>query len=506
MTTRTTTTAVRPLLEFIPNLTPRFQAPTHLAALAELFERSERGAVQACVDCPPRHGKTEMEKHAIARRLLARPETRIGLASYSATFAEKKSREIRELYRRAGGRVASDAKSKADWRTGVGDGGLWAGGIEGAWTGEGFDLLVVDDPIKDRARAESGVEREKLWDWHQSVALPRIEPGGSYLVVHTRWTTDDLIARLVHDGWEHVHLQALDARGQALWPERYPAEKLQRIREQIGPYVWAGLYQGSPYSRGGQCFAGDVNFYDELPSGLRISVGCDFAYSTKAKSDYSVAVVIGEKEGRYYVIEVVRMQVRAPEFKVALEGLCARYGGVRPIAYVSGVERGTTDFMATEGWRIDARSAVSDKFTRAQPVSAAWTAGKIMLPRQANWLDPFVSEIVSFTGVRDAHDDQVDAFASAFDGVRVDYVVAAQRASFQRRSQGWANAFRRMEATTPEQIAALRAEDVQKAMERRHTSTYQEKVAAERKLALEKYNEMLGRIGSPAYVPPKKKD
>jgi len=187
---------VLPLLDFVVRVSPHFAAPRHLAPLAELFERADREAVWGTACLPPRMGKTELVKHGIARRLLARPETRIGLASYSATFAQKKSRETRELYKRAGGTVAADAKSKSDWRTGVRDGGCWAGGIDSPWTGEGFDLLVVDDPTKDRARAESGVERERLWAWFNSVAIPRLEPGGSVLVVHTRWTTDDLIGRL----------------------------------------------------------------------------------------------------------------------------------------------------------------------------------------------------------------------------------------------------------------------------------------------------------------------
>ncbi|MGA7122132.1 MAG: hypothetical protein WBY94_18655, partial [Polyangiaceae bacterium] len=135
-----------PLMQFIPRVSPRLKAPTHLAPFVDLFERVATEEVRAFVDTAPRHGKTETEKHAIARYLLLHPEARIGFASYSASFAGKKSREIRELYRRAGGKVDPDASSKQDWRTGVGDGGLWAGGIEGSWTGEGFDLLIVDDP------------------------------------------------------------------------------------------------------------------------------------------------------------------------------------------------------------------------------------------------------------------------------------------------------------------------------------------------------------------------
>ncbi len=441
-------TAFLPLMPVIPALTQRYTEPRHLGAFVQVFERVARGeAVRVVCSVPPRHEKTETAKHAIVWLLLQRPELRVAYVSYAQTVAEKRGRELRDLYVRAGGRL-TDASSRRDWRTADsgGLGGVWATSIGGQITGEGFDLIVFDDTTKDRATAESGIERAKLIDWYTDTLSTRAEPKCSFIGIGTRWHVGDLIGWLImHHGWENICLPAIDENGRALCPERYSLEALTKIRAQIGEYGWASLYMGMPTPRGGAVFR-DCYFYDDLPTGeLHIKVGVDFAYSTRSRADYSAATVLAEQGGQHFVLEVVRVQVAAPDFLSRLQALQARYGGVRACAYIGGTEKGTVDTMvAMGGLQIDARPATVDKFTRSQPVAAAWNAGKILVPRKAAWLDAFVSEVVSFTGVRDPHDDQVDALASAFDAL-------AQRgrvtASPPAQEGGWVTS-RDLEATT----------------------------------------------------------
>jgi predicted phage terminase large subunit-like protein len=413
---------VLPLSKYIPAVSPRFDEPRHLAPVVEVIERTERESVHAVFSMPPRHGKSELAKHAIVRRLRALPQTRICYVTYAAAFALKKSREIRRLYQRAGGRVIDDANTLADWRTtdtGTDDGGVWATSVGGPVTGEGFNLIVIDDAVKSRAIAESGVEREKLWDWYRDTLSTREEPHCSTLDFGTRWHVDDLGGRLLAEGFEGVNLPAIDAQGRALWPERYPLSALQRIRERLGDYGWSSLYMGQPFARGGRVF-GDTHFYDMLPNGMNIRIGLDLAYSTKTRADRSVAVVLGECDGVFYVLDVLRVQVEAPKFIQQLKLLQAFHGNPGLTGYFGGTERGVLDVMKSMGIGIDAKPATTDKFTRCQPVAAAWNAGKILLPRDARWADAFVSELVAFTGIRDVHDDQVDALAGAFDALAED--------------------------------------------------------------------------------------
>ena len=445
-----------PLLEFIPALSPRLQAPTHLGRLANAFERAAFEPVAAFGTTPPQVGKTELEKHAVVRELLARPRKRIGFCSYSGRTANKRSREIRRLYKHAGGHIPKGSDLVADWRTGVDDGGFWAGGIEGGWTGEGLDWIIVDDPIKGRAEAESGVRREYLWDFYVNSLETRLNPGGSIFVVHTRWTPDDLGGRLISGHthpltgtpFEHIRLPALDAQERSLCEWRFSTETYLRKRARLSPYVWASLYMGQPFARGGRAFE-DCRFYGgpgdrPLPVKLRRSLGLDAAYSAKTHADWSVLLELGFDDSHdppdVYVLRVIRHQERAPTFAARVFQVQQEreLRGVDACWYYAGVEKGIVDFMRELGMGIDARQAALDKFIRAQPFAAAWNAGRVFVPRQSEqhpWVDDFVAELAAFTGVDDLHDDQVDAGAAAYDaGEQPSWVVAMQRI---RKEGGW---------------------------------------------------------------------
>jgi hypothetical protein len=242
-----------PLRDFVPRITPAFTAPDHLGPLLSAFDRVERSAVRACVSVPPRHSKTETVLHGIARLLARHPEWTIAYVSYAADIARSKSKQIRDYALSAGVELRQDSKASHEWRTPQG-GGVLATGVGGPLTGHGVRLLVVDDPFKNRQDADSALIRERTFQWFTSTAMTRVEPGGSALIVHTRWHRDDLIGRLSRDEeteWEIVSLPAIDAEGRALWPERWPISELERKRAEVGEYDWDSLFQQSPKARKG---------------------------------------------------------------------------------------------------------------------------------------------------------------------------------------------------------------------------------------------------------------
>ncbi len=106
------------------------------------------------------------------------------------------------------------ANSVAEWETTMG-GGLRAVGVGGGVTGFGASLIVIDDPVKSRAEAESAKIREKVWDWFNDDLYTRLEPNGAIILIQTRWHEDDLAGRLLRemeDGgeqWEVISLPAI---------------------------------------------------------------------------------------------------------------------------------------------------------------------------------------------------------------------------------------------------------------------------------------------------------
>lgn len=379
--------------------------------------------VRALVSVPPQHGKTELLLHGIAWALRKRPDKTFAYTSYAADFALSKSRLARDYARAAGVEIRKDAESLHEWRTPQG-GGVLATGAGGPLTGHGINgILFVDDPHKNRAEAESKTIRDNIHGWYTSTALTRVHPGASVIVVHTRWHEDDLIGRLsqeADDPYEIISLPAISDDGRALWEARRPLSWLRQQERRVGAYDWASLYMCQPRPRGDSVF-NDVRFYEELPKGrpVRYGIGVDLAYTKKTRADHSSAVVIAEIDGLFYVVEVIRRQVKAPEFASQLRALLARYPGIVPWWYCAGTETGVADLLGElpEPVRVKAIATQADKFTRAQLTAAAWNAGKILVPRHATWASQFVREVTTFTGVNDKDDDQVDALVAAYDQV-----------------------------------------------------------------------------------------
>ncbi len=427
--TPTTDLLAERLVDFIPRISPRYDRPHHLAPLLDVLERSEREPVRAIVSVPPRHAKTETILHAIAYRLQRRPHDTIAYVTYGDRLSKGKSRLAREYAERAGLVLRDDAAALNEWRNAEMGGCIFTS-IGGAITGTGCNLLIIDDPHKDRAEAESALHRDTVWEWYRGTGYTRVEPGGSVVICHTRWHPEDLIGRVLreqeHERFEPIVLPAINDNGEALWPERWPIEALEQRHRVIGEYDWASQFQGRPVPKGGAVFK-DVRWYDPRAihrDGLRISIGIDLAYSEKTKSDASAMVVLGEIDGRVYVLYVQKERMEVPAFAEIIRAQQAMYPGAYVRWHTSTTEQGIVQLLKSLGIQIKGELAKADKFTRSQAVAAAWNCGNVMLPGGFDaqgqpiappaWVNDFVAEVTAFTGLGDRHDDQVDALASAY--------------------------------------------------------------------------------------------
>ena len=384
-------------------------------AIAELIQEALTSEVEAVVTMPPRHGKTSTLLLGLTWLLTRRPDRTNAYVTYGQRLANSKSRHARNIIFGTGTKLDPAAGNLMEWRT-VAGGGLLATGVGGPLTGFGITGLgIVDDPLKGRKEADSAVWKEMVWDWWTDVYLTRREPGSSTIVTMTRWAKDDLAGRLIDDGWRHINLPALDDTGEALWPERYPVRRLEHIRKHVGEYTWASLYQGRPVPRDQTVFA-DPTYYSTLPdSPYREGHAIDVAYVARTRADYSAIVtgrVIGET---LYITNVTRRQVTPGDFTRLLESR-----GITRVAWaLSGTELGMVGLLEERGITVSRHPALADKHARAQPAAAAWNAGRIAVPiitpDNKPWLEPFLAEVLGFTGVDDLHDDMVDALATLYD-------------------------------------------------------------------------------------------
>ena len=241
----------------------------HLDMIDGVFQRIAAGErMQVMITCPPRHGKSQRASRWGPLWYLRRnPTARVMLASYGAELADDHGRWVRDQLRTHASTLGihlhpgSHAANRFDLEAPAGSsvrGGMVTAGVGGSLTGKGFSLGIIDDPFKGSDDSNSPAQRNRVWDWYQSVFYTRRAPGASIILINTRWNEDDLSGRILAtepENWTLIDLPALALSdedplgrkpGDALWPEQYDAEELARTRRAVGERVWWALYQQQP--------------------------------------------------------------------------------------------------------------------------------------------------------------------------------------------------------------------------------------------------------------------
>lgn len=423
------------LLNWVPMMTPKYKAPVHLRPLAQAFHDADQGReVFFLSSTPPRHGKSESILAWCARHLARHPEQKIAYLTYADNFAQEQSRKCQGLASRAGVRWEGKTSS---WRTPQG-GGMYFTGIGGQLTGRGFNLMIVDDPVKNREEAESATIRTKIHEWFTSTALTRLNPEckAQVIINMARWHDDDLVGRLCVDTqqarqddphavrWDYMNLPAISEAGVALWPEVWGVNALEQRRRLVGEYDWASLFLGSPMPRDGYVFREPARYVIPDIIGARFAIACDPAATAKTSADHSVILVIAAKGSglsqKAYVVDMWRGQVEIPRLVKELHRMQVKWGAPVFVEAVGGFKAVPQMLRQVDpALRVIDINPTSDKFTRSIPAKASWNDGRILVPQPGAtpWVDPFVAEVTKFTGKGDKKDDQVDALAHAFSAI-----------------------------------------------------------------------------------------
>jgi predicted phage terminase large subunit-like protein len=398
------------------------------------------GCRRLVVSCPPRHGKSELMSHWLPAWFLGRyPDRSVILASYEADFAAQWGRKTREALLEHGSlfdlEIDSSSKSASRWGIKGAAGGMQTAGVGGPITGKGASLLVLDDVVKNAEEASSSTYRARVWEWFRSTAYTRIEPDGAVVIIMTRWHEGDLVGCLEElseaeegEEWEFLNLPAIDSDGRALWPDRFPLERLEQIRQAVGSYWWSALYQGRPQAASGSIFHRDrfkyfgtvgSTYVLKEPDGSSSSIsvkGCrhfqtiDTALKTGSANDYTVCSTFAlTPERRLLLVDVVRERLEVPHQWPMIKAQRSRFDVEFQAIEEAGSGIGLIQTAALEGMPLRSLKADRDKLSRAQPISVAYENGLVYHREHAPWISELESELLSFpVGL---HDDQVDTLA-----------------------------------------------------------------------------------------------
>lgn len=398
------------------------------------------------ITMPPRSGKSQLVSRHFPAYMLGRyPDMSFIGTSYSSDLAGMFAKDVQRImddgaFRSVFPGVQIPAKGvPSDGRVRQADrfeiighaGSYYSVGVGGSLTGRGADCLVVDDPVSNMADAMSQRVRNSVWDWYTSTAYTRLAPGAGLIVMATRWNVDDLIGRLLAaqdsgagERFEVINFPAIAEHdephrksGEALHPERFPIEELNRIRANVGERVWSALYQQHPVPDGGGLFKADwIQHWKELPSSFdAMVISWDMTFKDSATGDYVVGQVWGRKGGSFYLCDQFRGQwdfVKTLEQFVAASKKWPRVtrklveDKANGSAIISTLKRHVSGIIPV--------TPKESKEARASAVATLWEAHNVFLPpkEQYPWVEwEFIPELLSFPA--GSHDDQIDAMSQA---------------------------------------------------------------------------------------------
>lgn len=441
----------------------RYTMPTyrenwhHKVFIQALQDLAEGKITKLLVTAPPRHGKSELISRRFPAWLLggAWPGVQIISASHTHNLAEKMGRDVLRILRSPAHTDVFPAFRFGEKETyrefEAPNGAIYMGtGVGGAIAGRGGNILLVDDPVASREKAESLVEKDKVWDWFNDDALTRLEPPGAVCVTATRWAEDDLSGRILAgpdaDEWVHIHLPAIldvdpapfagDPRklGQPLWPGRYvnpkrgetlanvPAEELERRalkdlekKKLVNPYGFQSLYQGWPTAREGSLFSKDsLRTYRGDPQKLAntcdwVDINVDATFGASKRADKVSLVVLAGRGPQRFLLDERTERMDYPGTKRAILAMLERWPQAGVVIEAKANGQALIDDLRRDVPRVVGFVPQGTKETRANYAAEVWRAGQFYVP-EAAWLPTvgeYIEDFVGFPGR--PHDDRVDA-------------------------------------------------------------------------------------------------
>jgi predicted phage terminase large subunit-like protein len=417
-------------------LSPFGQKPAqhHVLLLEALEDVASGKSDRLMVLMPPGAAKSTYASVLFPAWWLAkRPRGAVIAAAHTGNLARLFGGQVRTLLREHGawlgcGLVRGEAGA-GQFRTTT-HGSYYAVGVRGPVTGRRADLLLIDDPIRSQAEADSTAARARIWNWYRADVATRLKPRGAIVLIMTRWHCDDLAGRLLDAGdrWEVLRLPALAEAddpmgrqpGEALWPDWEDVAALGRKRAMVGERTWMALYQQQPMAgQGGFFVPARIAVLDTAPEVVACVRAWDLAATrgSDGDPDWTVGLKLGRTaNGQFVVLDVVRLRGNPGEVEAAIHRTAAVDGrGVRIALPQDPGQAGRSQisYMVRQlaGFTVVFSPETGPKDKRAGPVSAQTAAGNLAIVR-AGWNAALLDELGDFpVGTKD---DQVDALSRAF--------------------------------------------------------------------------------------------
>jgi predicted phage terminase large subunit-like protein len=425
---------------FVKEMWPGFIDGRHHKVMAKKFEEITEGKIKRLIiNMPPRHTKSEFASFLLPAWFLGKfPGKKIIQTSNTAELAVGFGRKVRNLvdsdvYSKIFPNVnlRSDSKAAGRWSTNA-NGEYFAIGVGGTVTGKGADLLIIDDPHSEQEAALAASDPsvfDKVYEWYTSGPRQRLQPGGSIVVVMTRWAKRDLTGKILQsmidkDGetWEVINFPAILPSGNPLWPEFWSLAELEALQLELPASKWNAQYQQSPTSEEGAIVKREwwKEWKGDNPPRCEFIIqSWDTAFTKNERSDYSACTTWGvfylnenEKDPNVILLDAFKRRMEFPELK---EKAFNHYKEWEPDAFiVEAKASGAPLIYELRAMGIPVSeftpSRGNDKMVRINSVSDLFASGKVWAPA-TRWADELIEEMAAFPN--SDHDDLVDSSTQA---------------------------------------------------------------------------------------------
>ena len=429
-------------IAFVNKVWPSFIAGRHHARMAAAFEEVANGTCKRLIiNMPPRHTKSEFASYLLPAWFLGKfPGKKVIQTSHTAELAVGFGRKVRNLvdsdpYKAIfpGVGLQADSKAAGRWATNSG-GDYFAIGVGGAVTGKGADLLIIDDPHSEQeatlAETNSDVY-DKTYEWYTSGPRQRLQPGGAIVIVMTRWSKKDLTGQVIKadaqrggEGWKVIEFPAILPSGNPLWPEFWPMEQLEALRDELPVSKWQAQYQQAPTSSVSAIIKREwwkVWEKDDPPHCDFIIQSWDTAFLKTERSDYSACTTwgvfykdddTGRPQANIILLNSLKKRMEFPELK---QRAYEEWQEWQPDSLIIEAKAsGSPLLFELRAMGIPVQeytpSKGSDKIARLNSVSDIFASGFVWVP-ETRWGEELVEEVASFPSGE--HDDLVDSMTQA---------------------------------------------------------------------------------------------
>ena len=414
--------ATEKFMPFAHHVYENFIEGAHHRVIAEKLERVARGELKRLIiNMPPRHSMSEFASFLMPAWFLGRnPKLKIIQATHNTELAVRFGRKVRDLiddpaYKEIfpDTNLKEDNKGAGKWSTTAGA-EYFAAGVGAAITGRGADLLIIDDPHSEQdALSESAFDN--AYEWYTSGPRQRLQPGGTIILVMTRWGKKDLTGRLLaaqgqdvmSDKWEVVEFPAILPSDKPLWPEFWEKDALLSIKASLPVGKWNAQWQQTPTSSESAIIKREwwQDWEKEkIPPVSYIVQSYDTAFSKKQSADYSAITTWG----------IFKPEDGGPDHVVLLDARRGRWNfpELKEVAYEEHeywepdmvlVEAKATGTPLIDELRLRGIPALgfapgkgTDKVSRMHMVAPLFEAGMVWAPMHEKFADEVIEEVVSF--------------------------------------------------------------------------------------------------------------